>query len=46
MAQMLWAGLHGAIALPLNVDRLQFDEPRALAEQMVATLLSDLTSKR
>ncbi len=37
-AQLLWAGLHGAIALPTNLDRLQW-QPTELRREMVDTLL-------
>lgn len=44
LAQTLWAGLHGAIALPANVDRLAFDPPEKLARHMIDVLLEWLDS--
>ena len=39
LAQILWAGLHGAIALPMNLDRLALDPPEDAAKRMIETLL-------
>lgn len=39
-AQILWASIHGALALPENLDRYRFDED--LAEHMVEALLGML----
>ena len=36
IAQTLWAGLHGAIALPTNIDRLTIDPPERLLRHMIA----------
>lgn len=35
IAQTLWAGLHGAVALPTNIDRLAIDPPDQLLRQMI-----------
>ncbi len=40
LAQTLWAGLHGAIALPTNIDRVAFDAPNKLTRRMIKLLLS------
>jgi AcrR family transcriptional regulator len=42
LAQLAWAGLHGALALPINFDRLAFDNTRALTSDMIALLLAAL----
>jgi len=39
IAQTLWAGIHGAIALPLNVDRLALAPSEETAPYMIAALL-------
>ncbi len=40
MAQTLWAGIHGAVALPVNIDRFDVHPARHLAEAMIDTLLN------
>lgn len=42
LAQFLWSGLHGAIALPINIDRLRFKSVRPAAREMIERLLVDL----
>ena len=39
LAQLLWAALHGAIALPINIDRFQFDAAEHLTEGMLEMVL-------
>lgn len=39
LAQTLWAGMHGAIALPANLDRLAFDSAEQLSSNMVELLM-------
>lgn len=39
LTQLLWAGVHGAIALPINLDRLALDTPEQLAPAMLDVLL-------
>lgn len=41
-AQVLWAGVHGAIALPVNIDRYALEPPKALVEEMIDRLLRSL----
>jgi AcrR family transcriptional regulator len=43
LAQLVWAGVHGCLALPVNLDRLDFIEPEGLAAQMIDILLRDLS---
>lgn len=42
LAQVLWAGMHGALALPVNFDRYAIAPPSDLAPAMIATLLASL----
>ncbi|MBU3004640.1 TetR/AcrR family transcriptional regulator [Paraglaciecola arctica] len=39
MAKTLWAGIHGALALPVNMDTLIFDTPEGLASHMLDSLI-------
>lgn len=41
LAQVAWAGVHGCLALPVNLDRLDFDEAPALAARMIEALIAD-----
>ena len=41
--QILWASVHGALGIPVNIDGLAFDAPAELAERMVSTQLQWLT---
>ncbi len=41
-AQVLWAGVHGALGLPINVEGFALDEPDALAAAMIDTLIAAL----
>ena len=43
MAQLIWAGLHGANALPINIDLLALSEPARMSEGMLDLLLDWLT---
>lgn len=42
MAQMLWAGVHGALALPVNIDRFAFGEKDHLPGDMLDALMEYL----
>ena len=44
LAQVAWAGVHGCLALPINLDRLAFAESSRLAAQMIDLVLADLTT--
>lgn len=46
LAQTLWAGVHGALALPTTLDRFAFDSPREMADHMINSLLSLITTKQ
>ncbi len=39
IAQTLWSGVHGAIALPLSIDRLALEPPEQAVPTMIDTLL-------
>lgn len=39
LTQTVWAGLHGAIALPINMDRLALDPPEDSVQDMIEALL-------
>ncbi len=41
-AQLLWASLHGALALPINVEIYELDDPERLARAMVERLMLSL----
>ena len=45
LAQTLWSGVHGAIALPLNVDRLALAPPEESTGPMIEALLEWLSTK-
>lgn len=39
LAQLLWAALHGALALPINIDRIAFDPPEQIADAMIDSIM-------
>lgn len=45
MALTLWSGVHGALALPMQMDRFVFDSPRQMAEHMMDSLIAQLESR-
>ncbi|MEP2987711.1 MAG: TetR/AcrR family transcriptional regulator [Parasphingorhabdus sp.] len=40
LTQLLWAALHGALALPINIDRIDFDPPREIAAEMITSIMT------
>ena len=42
MAHMLWAGVHGALALPINIESLDFGSPKQLVADMTSTLMESI----
>lgn len=42
MAHMLWAGVHGALALPINIESLDFGSPKQLVADMISTLMESI----
>ncbi len=45
MAHTLWAGVHGALALPINIESLDFGPPTQLVDDMIALLLESIQAK-
>ncbi len=43
LAQMLWSGVHGALALPINVDTYRLGDGPTVAAEMVALLIRSIT---
>lgn len=39
LTQFLWSGVHGGLALPVNLDRLELRSAKDMAEPMVAGLM-------
>lgn len=46
LAQIIWSGLHGCLALPSHIDRSAFLSAEALAEPMVEALLRAVEAPR
>lgn len=46
LAQLLWSGVHGCLALPVNMDRVAFASPKAMAKPMVDLLLRGVCAER
>ncbi len=42
MAHTLWAGVHGALALPVNIESFDFGSPKQLVDDMTALLLESI----
>ena len=42
LTQLLWSGLHGAVALPINFDRLDFKPTGEIADAMVDRLIKSV----
>lgn len=40
LAQLLWAALHGALALPNNIERIAFDPPQKMAGAMIDAIMT------
>jgi len=38
----VWAGVHGALALPINVESLDFGPAEDMVETMVMTLMESI----
>lgn len=43
LTQIIWSGIHGCLALPVNLDRLDLKPAREMADSMVASLMQILT---
>lgn len=46
LAQILWSGVHGCLALPVNIDRLDLMPAEKLAPDMVSLLLDTISTSR
>lgn len=44
MAQTIWAAIHGALGLPENLDRYNFDSGEQLADNMIDLLISAISN--
>lgn len=44
VGQVLWAGIHGAVALPVNIDRFAVESQQVLAQAMIEMLLDSITA--
>ena len=44
LAQVLWSGLHGCLALPSNLDRLAFAPAADIAQQMTEALMRSVSA--
>ena len=42
IAQTLWAGIHGAVGLPVNIDRYAIEPQHVLATAMIDTLFASI----
>lgn len=42
LAHLLWAGVHGAIALPINFDSMEFGAESDLPDDMIAALMNTI----
>ena len=45
LAQLLWAALHGALALPTNIERIAFDPPEKISASMIDLILSSIQNR-
>lgn len=43
MTELIWAGLHGAITLPINFDRLNFEDTKTRTDAVIEMLLEHVT---
>ena len=43
LAQLLWSGVHGALALPVNMDRLDLSPTKDLVDSTVGALMRSVT---
>ena len=45
LAQLLWSGVHGALALPINIDTYDLADGPPMAVDMVAALIRSITTE-
>lgn len=46
LVQILWSGVHGALALPINMDRLNLASTESLGTSLVSMLMRSLSPDR
>ena len=44
LAQLLWSGLHGVLALPTNLDRIAFKSPKGVGNTMIDAMINHLSA--
>ncbi len=44
MAQTLWSGVHGALALPINIDTYDLADGPVIAHEMITSLIRSITT--
>lgn len=42
IAHQLWAGVHGALALPINIESLDFGSPKQMVAEMITMLMENI----
>lgn len=45
LAQVLWSAVHGALALPVNMDRLDLQDPSKMIEPVIEALMRLVTKR-
>ena len=45
MAQTLWSRVHGALALPINIDTDDLADGPSIAEEMIAALVRSISTE-
>lgn len=45
LAQLLWSGVHGALALPINIDTYDLADGPTVAGDMINTLIRSISTK-
>lgn len=45
LAQLLWSGIHGALALPINIDTYDLADGPTMATEMVTALTRSITNQ-
>lgn len=45
LTQLLWAALHGALALPINIENIAFEPPEQIADEMIDSMMAMITQR-
>ena len=45
LAQVLWSAVHGTLALPVNMDRLDLQDPSKMIEPVIEALMQLVTKR-